>query len=129
MRAPLAGVIATAFVIAACGGDGGTDPGNTGGNNGGNTGGNQNPCTSTSSSVTVGNNNFSPACTTVTPGTTVTWTWASGGVAHNVTFGSGPSSGDQGSGTFERAFPTAGTFPYSCTLHGGMNAEIRVVAP
>jgi plastocyanin len=127
MRASVVMTLLT-IVVAACGGggDGGTGPGPNPNPNP-----NPNPatCTSTSSAVTVGNNNFTPSCTTVAPGTTVTWTWASGGTAHNVTFESGTSSGDRSSGDFTRAFPNAGTFPFQCTLHGGMTGEIRVVAP
>lgn len=110
------------FLIFAGCGDGGTDP-TPGGNN--NTGG-TNTCASTSTNITVQNNSFSPSCTRVATGATVTWTWAPTAVAHNVTFQSGSSSGTQDSGTFQRAFPSAGTFPYQCTLHAGMNGEIRV---
>src|SRR5688500_13767334 len=125
MRAARAGMVLLTVVVTACGGgDGGTGPGP-------NPNPNPNPqtCTSTSPSITVNNNNFTPSCTRVAPGTTVTWTWASGGTAHNVTFQSGANSGDRTSGDFQRAFPTAGTFDYSCTLHAGMDGEIRVVAP
>lgn len=129
MRAARAGVALLAFIMAGCGGgDGGAGPGPGPGPNP-NPNPNPQTCTATVSSITVGNNNFTPNCTTVAPGTTVTWNWASGGVEHNVTFGSGSSSSTQGSGDFQRSFPNAGTFPYSCTLHGGMTGEIRVVAP
>ena len=128
MRATRACAPLVALVAAGCGGggDGGVGPGPGPGPNP-----NPNPqtCTATVTSVTVSNNSFTPNCTTVTPGATVRWNWASGGELHNVTFGSGASSADQGSGDFQRAFPTAGTFQYSCTRHGGMTGEIRVVAP
>jgi plastocyanin len=119
-----AGIAMLAFVAVGCGGggDGGTNPPPGGGPP---PGGNQ--CTSTATNVTVANNNFSPRCTTVPTGTTVTWTWDSGGTLHNVTFTSGASSGDQGTGTFQRAFPTAGTFAYECSIHGAaMTGEVRV---
>ena len=122
MRAARACIAVLALAAAGCGGgggDGGTGPGPGPGPG-------PQTCTSTSSSVTVANNSFTPRCTTVGTNTTVTWTWESGGTEHNVTFGSGTSSGNQGSGTFQRAFPTAGTFAYSCSLHAGMNGEIRV---
>ena len=113
-----------AFVVAGCGGGGDTGTNPPGGNP---PGGNPQTCTATSANVTVGNNNFSPRCTNVAAGTTVTWTWDSGGTQHNVTFASGPSSTNQGSGTFQRTFPSAGTFAYECTLHGqAMSGEIRV---
>lgn len=113
-----------ALVAAGCGGggDGGAGPGPGPG-----PGPNPQTCTSTAASVTVSNNSFTPRCTTVQAGTTVTWTWDSGGTLHNVTFNSGSNSGDQGDGSFARAFPTAGTFAYTCTIHGqAMSGEIRV---
>ena len=72
----------------------------------------------------MGDNNFNPSSTTVPPGTTVTWTWA-GSSVHNVTF-SDVASANQATGSFQKAFPTAGTFNYNCTLHPGMNGTIRV---
>ena len=122
MRAARFGLASLFLVLTACG-DGGTDP-TPGGNN--NNGGGTNTCTSTSVNVTVQNNNFSPSCTRVASGSTVTWTWSATAVNHNVTFAAGTSSATQSSGTFERGFPNAGTFAYSCTLHPGMNGEIRV---
>jgi plastocyanin len=113
-------LLVLALGVAGCG-DGGTDP-SPGGNNGGNTGG---TCTSTSASVTVNNNSFSPSCTRVAAGSTVTWTWSATAVDHNVTFQSGTSSPTQSSGTFQRGFPTAGTFTYRCTIHAAMTGEIR----
>ena len=96
-------------LAAACGGDYGTNPGGGGGN------------------VQVQNNRFSPAATTVAGGTTVTWSWSSGGVNHNVTFDDGvTSSPTQGSGSHSRTFGAAGTFGYRCTLHAGMNGAVTV---
>jgi plastocyanin len=40
-----------------------------------------------------------PALFTVPVGSTVTWQWNSGGVAHNVTFQNGPASQNLSSGT------------------------------
>jgi len=62
---------------------------------------------------------FSPVTTTVTAGQTVTW-MNSSGVAHTVTFDSGPAfnqplaDGSQ----VTRTFATKGTFAYHCTIHG-----------
>jgi len=76
-------------------------------------------------SVTVGNNFFDPTQSTIAVAGTVTWTWA-GGVGHNVTFASGASP-TQSSGTFAMSFPSAGSFPYQCTIHPGqMNGTIVV---
>jgi plastocyanin len=114
---------AVLLVLAASCGGGGTNAGPTGpGNTGtgtGNTGGNSN-------SVSVGDDFFSPAATTVTAGTTVTWTWK-GSISHNVTFDDGTASATQSSGTFSRVFNTAGTYPYHCTIHGtAMSGSVTV---
>jgi len=107
---------AAALVAAgACGGSGGSygsGPTNTGG--------------STSTQIAVKNNLFDPSSTTVPVGSTVTWTWAAGSVIHNVTFSDGPKSADQSSGTYTRTFTTAGTYPYNCTIHPGMNGSVKV---
>ena len=118
----LCAILALVAVVGCGGGSsyGGspTGPGNTGGNN--NTGG------STSSSISVGDNYFSPAATTVPAGTTVTWTWA-GSVNHNVTFDDGAASSTQASGTYSRTFSTAGTYAYHCTIHGAsMSGTVTV---
>jgi plastocyanin len=120
--------IAMLVAAASCGGDastGVTTPP---------TGGNQNPGTPSggtdtpvaTNQVGVSDNVFSPVSIVVTAGTTVTWTWAAGVAAHNVTFGDGTNSGDKSTGTFSRTFSTAGTFNYSCTLHAGMNGTVKV---
>jgi plastocyanin len=94
--------------LVACGGGGGSDT--TAGPSPG-TGG-------TPTMVTVGNNFYQPAQITVAIGTTVTWQWAAGDTLHSVTFDDGPTSQVQSSGTFQRAFGTAGTFTYFCQVHG-----------
>src|SRR6185295_11872046 len=120
----LVAVLATAFAVAvACGGsDGPTD-------NNGNTGatGSTGSTGSTSNAIDVDDNSYTPSNTTVAAGTTVTWTWV-GGNQHSVTFSSGSSSGAaQSTGTFQRTFPTAGTFNYQCSVHGSaMSGKITV---
>lgn len=77
-------------------------------------------------SVSVDDNVFNPSNIQVSPGQTVTWTWVTSTV-HNVTFSDGGSGNKGGSNvTFTKTFPTAGTFSYSCTLHGGMNGSVLV---
>ena len=76
--------------------------------------------------VTVENNQFTPQDVQVSPGTTVTWTWGAGAATHNVTFADGVTSNDRASGTYTRTFATAGTFPYSCTIHPGMTGTVTV---
>jgi plastocyanin len=80
--------------------------------------------------VTVDNNFYSPASLSVAANTTVTWTWANGATSHSVTFNDGgPSSQTQGAGgTFQRAFPTAGTYPYHCVVHADMTGTVTVTA-
>jgi len=76
--------------------------------------------------VTVGDDFFDPSNIQVSPGATVTWSWPSGVSIHNVTF-SGDNSGDKGpGGSFSKAFPTAGTFSYQCTLHAVMTGTVLV---
>ncbi len=88
-------------------------------------GGGQNP--SSASVTATANNAFSPATVTIAPGGTVTWTFAA---LHNVTFTSSEPPGgdisDRDSGSASRTFPTAGAFPYTCTLHAGMNGTVNV---
>ena len=122
---------ATALVVAASCGGGGTDYGSVSGpTTGGTTGGTQSPGSTTpvqTNQVSVNDNFFQPVNAQVSVGTTVTWTWGSGVSAHNVTFADGPQSGDKSGGaTYTRTFNTAGTFTYQCTLHPGMTGSIIV---
>ena len=83
---------------------------------------------STSNAITVDDNSFTPSATTVPVNTTVTWTWVSIGT-HNVTFANTAlgGSGDKVTGTYSKAFPTAGEFAYQCSLHGAsMSGTITV---
>ena len=106
------------LLLAACGGS--DDPTGTSGTTTNPPGG------STSNAVAVRDNNFSPNATTVTPGTTVTWTW-SGNNPHDVTFADGTASATQRAGTYQRTFAAAGTYPYQCSVHGAsMSGTITV---
>jgi plastocyanin len=88
------------------------------------------PMDTQGSTVTVGNNFFSPADLSVATGTTVTWSWAPGAVEHNVTFDDGEHSATQSAGSFPRTFSAAGTYPYHCTIHGAavMHGTVTVTA-
>jgi plastocyanin len=67
--------------------------------------------------VDVRDNLFAPSAITAATQATITWTWR-GATSHNVTFEDGQgSSGTQASGTHGRAFSSAGTFRYRCTIH------------
>jgi|GEM_PF-2117823 len=72
---------------------------------------------------------FSPSTIAVSTGDTVTWTWTESR-SHNVTATSGQAdtwaSANKSSGTYVRTFSVAGSFTYSCTLHGGMNGTVTV---
>lgn len=119
----------TLLAALACGGGGGLY---------GNSGSSNNPTSPNTPSptppstpqatdkVTVENNQFTPPDIQVSPGTTVTWTWSAGASTHNVTFSDGVTSNDRASGSYTRTFATAGTFPYSCTLHPGMTGTVTV---
>jgi plastocyanin len=87
----------------------------------------------TGSTVNVVNDRFEPAAITVAAGTTVTWTWPTGSLNHNVV----PASGNQPSGsgspqngpaTYQFTFNTPGTYSYFCQVHGsaGMSGTVTV---
>ena len=115
-------MVTAGLLVAGCGGSSPTGAG------GGGAGGGSGPVEATS--VTVGNNFFSPEPILVSPGERVTWTWAGGGNVHNVTFASNaiPSSRTQLSGSYQAVMPTEpGVYAYQCTIHpSSMNGLITV---
>lgn len=72
-------------------------------------------------------NRFAPATLTIRAGDSVTWNWVSG--FHSIVSDSSafPASAGQSSGQYTIAFPTAGTFPYHCGVHGPMMSATIVV--
>jgi len=80
-----------------------------------------------SGAQTLGNAAYKPNPIMVSAGATVTWT-NDDGVTHTVTSDSGAfnSNGLASGGTFQFTFPTAGTFPYHCTIHPGMVGTVVV---
>lgn len=106
--------VALLAVAGACGGD--DEP----------TGPDQNGPTVSASAANV----FSPATIEVAIGQSVTWVF--GPVDHNVIFN--PVTGAPQdipivrNTSVARTFSSAGTFPYVCTLHAGMNGTVRVLA-
>ena len=70
---------------------------------------------------------FSPKTLKVKKGTTVRWTWSTGGVPHNVQ-GKGFKSKTAAKVTFRKKFTKAGTYRYVCTIHKAqkMTGTIRV---
>ena len=126
MRRHSLALVVLLVTIAACGGGGGdgapTGPAPR-------TPGPGNPNTPPSNSVTVLDNEFSPAALTVASGTTVTWTWSSNNYnSHNVVFADGVSnSTSKTSGTHQRSFSVAGSYAYMCSIHGAsMSGTITV---
>jgi plastocyanin len=121
--------IASLITIGACGG-GGDATGPTNGNPS-SPSNPSTPSTPTAPTVTtavgVGDDFFTPNNIQVSPGATVTWTWASTAALHNVTFADGVASATlAGGSSYSRTFSTAGTFSYVCTLHGGMTGSVVV---
>ena len=112
-------IMTALLAVSAVGCGGGSDSYGSGPNTGGSTG-------SRTTSITVRNNVFDPSATTVAVGSTVSWTWAQGAVAHNVTFEDGEKSANQSTGGYSRLFGTAGTYSYRCTNHPGMSGTITV---
>lgn len=118
-------MIFTAFMglaLAGCSGEEGTRPNHKSG--GEETGG----APVASASVVTGGSTFSPTTVNLLRGGTVTWSF--GSVAHDVVFqGAAGAPADipvTTSAQVSRTFNTAGSFPYACTLHAGMNGTVRV---
>lgn len=89
------------------------------------------PPPSQGTSVNVENDVFTPNELTAAVGSTVVWTWYSNGVTHHILFEDGAESNTQGSGTYSRAFGTAGAYRYRCTIHSsnftsGMVGKVTV---
>ena len=107
------------FLLVACGKDDDDNNGN-GGNN------NQNPG-NTTNTITISNMSFSPSSLKVKAGTTVTWvneeTMSHTATANDGSFNSGTLRQNN---TFKHTFSSAGTFPYHCALHSGMNGTVVV---
>ncbi len=82
-----------------------------------------------------GSMSFSPASVDIQIGDTVQWNWASG--PHSVRSGTQQqpsnilSSGTQSPAfSYSHTFPTAGTVPYFCEVHGNMmSGTVSVTAP
>ncbi len=116
--------------FAGCGSDSSTTTGPTG-NNGGN---NEEPMDEQAENeVLIEGNTFNVSNLEVSAGTTVTWTNNSS-VDHTIT--SGTRGTDDAGELFDRTispgqtvtitFDEAGTYPYFCKFHSGMDAEVTV---
>jgi plastocyanin len=72
---------------------------------------------------------FDPVDLTTTKGTAVSFT-AKTAITHNIVFDTPRAAGvdDIGifsDGTVTRTFSTSGTFPYHCTIHGGVGTGMH----
>jgi len=80
-------------------------------------------CSGTNAAVAVCDNHYSPTMSTITKGTSITWTWK-GTNQHSVTFQNGTLAGTtsstMSSGSYTLAFPDTGTFNYQCNVHGSV---------
>jgi plastocyanin len=81
------------------------------------------------------NHLYAPSVVRVPVGTTVTWSFNDRGasgtralVPHNV-IGEDWGSPVLTEGSFAHPFAEPGVYPYTCTLHTGMNGVVEVVAP
>jgi plastocyanin len=110
--APVA--LASAVVLAGCGGDGG--------------GAAAAPVTGVTQ-VAAKENRFSPGAIQVPAATAVTWTFEDGLIPHDVK-GDGFASGKpRRDGSFTHTFDRPGTYTYRCTLHDGMDGRVVVTGP
>jgi plastocyanin len=78
------------------------------------------PSSSGTGTVTLGAGSFVPGTVYPTDAdSTVTWTWNSGGVVHNITFEDTTIVGatDRSTGSFNLKFTVAGTYRFRCTHH------------
>lgn len=84
--------------------------------------------------VSVGDDFFNPATVNISPGDTVDWVWV-GAIIHSSTSDTGVwGSAIMASGSFPHTFPSAGSFPYHCSVHpltmlGTVNVAAANVPP
>ncbi|HUL50636.1 MAG TPA: plastocyanin/azurin family copper-binding protein [Gemmatimonadales bacterium] len=87
-------------------------------------------CASSGAAATISASDgltFGPSSATITHGQSVCWQ-NTGAIAHTVTSNDNTSfnSNLAGGAMFQHTFPTAGAFPYRCTIHPGMAGTITV---
>jgi plastocyanin len=123
LRSRITGVTAAAFLVAlvACGDD--DDPAGPGNGNG-----NDDPVASATVTASSSSFTFSPSAVNLQQNGTVTWNF--GTLEHNVVFqsqtGAPANIPVTTNSSVQRTFGTTGSFPYSCTVHPGMNGTIHV---
>ena len=62
---------------------------------------------------------FSPSVVDIPVGGSVTWSWSTFGVPHDVSGDGFFSGAPKTSDTYTAQFPTAGSYQYECTVHHG----------
>jgi len=81
-----------------------------------------------STTITVGNDFFSPTPDTVAPGV-VTFTWSAASHGHTLTWDSGPGTLPANTGTITSGSRTvtlqAGRYEYHCSIHGSPGAGMH----
>ena len=89
------------------------------------------PAPATANVAATVNSTFNPDSVRISQGGSVTWNFAS--LDHNVVFnavaGRPTDIGTSVNTSVTRSFGTAGTFPYRCTIHAGMDGKVVVQAP
>ena len=86
------------------------------------------PAAAVDKAVGVSDNIFTPSLVAVTPGSTVTWNYSTGGDRHSVNFEDGLYAHASPTGAFPpwtamRTFPANGEFRYFCDVHGGPGGQ------
>lgn len=116
-------IIVTA--LAACGGGAGSTTGTTTGTG---TGTGTGSCTAGDGVICVLGTTFNPVDITIAKNASVAFTWQAG--VHNIVFDAPLATGVADIGAFSdgsvsRTFTVVGTFPYHCTIHGGVGSGMH----
>ena len=85
------------------------------------------PATAGGPTVSVADMQFTPATLKVGLGATVTWSFPDA-IAHTTTSTQGfwDSGAKSGGDTFQLTFPSAGSYPYRCTIHPAMQGTVKL---
>jgi len=80
----------------------------------------------TATQVGIAGFKFTPDAAATTAGKSVSWTNADT-AAHTVTFDNGPDCGNVAqAASVSATFPSAGSYPYHCTIHPTMKGTVTV---
>lgn len=114
MRSKAAALLITgSLVLAGCASDGDEDAAP--------------PADGQGTAVSVVDFAFEPEEISVSPGTTVEWSYTEGSSRHTVTFDDGEESDELEPGdTYARTFDEPGAYPYVCFFHPRMTGTVTV---